>query len=412
MSNNRKNKRFIVQFFMLLGLIALFMTACQDSGGGCGQSDDAIKPLPDPASIHDDVTTPDSTDSGPPEDVVYTDENLLNGIPIIGVRKVVDGMYQSYLTGEWKDVDIAKRRALAVIISNNRPALPQYGLSKANIIFEAAVEGRTSRLVAYFEDYDDIERIGPVRSARDYFVYDSNGKDTIFCHWGLAVPYTADLINSDRVDNISQAVGGVAVSSSEAYTRVNRPGYSYEYTGYLVPSGYTKAVERLGYREVYRDDFVPQFTFAAEDTRVEYEDYPDVSVIRPGGTGTSLGGYGNTNPYFEYNEEDGLYYRFQSGSKQVDEMNNEQLTFSNVVFQVAHGEVRDANDYLAFRVHGEGEGAIVFTNGKMIEGNWHRENDRVPAKFYDTDGNEIIFNQGNTWICLIWDQYADAMVLE
>ena len=57
---------------------------------------------------------------------------------------------------------------------------------------------------------------------------------------------------------------------------------------------------------------------------------------------------------FEYNEEDQLYYRYQDGKKQIDEMNKEQLAVSNVVFQYCHGEVRDAKDYLAFGVHGEG----------------------------------------------------------
>lgn len=75
-------------------------------------------------------------------------------------------------------------------------------------------------------------------------------------------------------------------------------------------------------------------------------------------------------------------------------MNNEQLAVSNVVFQYCHGEVRDAKDYLAFGVHGEGD-AIVFTGGKAIKGTWSRmEGDSVPPKFYDEDGNEIILTRG------------------
>ena len=92
---------------------------------------------------------------------------------VITDRKVVDGKMQSYLTGEWKDADVVQRRNMAVMIPNNKPAMPQYGLSKASIIYEAPVEGRITRLMAIFEDYDDLDHIGPVRSSRDYYVYEA-----------------------------------------------------------------------------------------------------------------------------------------------------------------------------------------------------------------------------------------------
>ncbi|MDR2889668.1 MAG: DUF3048 C-terminal domain-containing protein, partial [Lachnospiraceae bacterium] len=118
------------------------------------------------------------------------------------------------------------------------------------------------------------------------------------------------------------------------------------------------------------------------------------------------------NPYFEYNADDQLYYRFQDGQRQIDEMNGEQLSYANVIFQYCHGEKRDANGYLAFEVHGEDE-ALIFTNGKVIEGRWIRNGgDDTPAKFYDNSGNEIIFNQGKTWICNIWKEYSEFVEYE
>ena len=32
--------------------------------------------------------------------------------------------------------------------------------------------------------------------------------------------------------------------------------------------------------------------------------------------------------------------------------------------------------------------------------------------FYDENGNEIIFNQGKTWICNIWDEYSEYIKYE
>ena len=48
------------------------------------------------------------------------------------------------------------------------PLLRQNGISYASVIYEAPVEGRITRLMALFEDYDDLTTIGPVRSSRDY----------------------------------------------------------------------------------------------------------------------------------------------------------------------------------------------------------------------------------------------------
>lgn len=287
--------------------------------------------------------------------------------------------------------------------------MPQYGISRASIIYEAPVEGRITRLMAVFEDFDDLDKIGPVRSSRDYFVYVAMGYEAIYCNWGLARPYVEELINRDTVQNISAAVEGIYNPAQEAYDRVSRPGYATEFTGYLFIDGMLKDAERLEYDWEYDDAYVPPFTFADEGVRAEdnYEDEEDATMIYPGGQGGNKGGYGAYNPYFEYNEKDHLYYRYQNGDEQIDELDDSQLAVSNVVFQYCHGEVRDSHDYLAFGVHGEGE-AIVFTGGKVIKGTWERyDGDATPAKFYDENGDEIIFNQGKTWICNIWKEYSE-----
>ena len=324
-------------------------------------------------------------------------------------REVIDGKMKSYLTGEWKDENVVNRRPIAVMVPNNTPAMPQYGLSKASIIYEAPVEGRITRLMPIFEDFDDLERIGPVRSSRDYYVYTAMGYEAIYCNWGLAVPYVEELINRDTVQNISAAVEGIHNPADEAFGRVSRPGKATEFTGYLFIDGMLKAAERLGYDWEYDDAYVPPFTFAADDARAEdnYTGNADATMIYPGGQTGNQSGYGAYNPYFEYHEDDKLYYRYQNGDKLVDEIDGSQYAVSNVILQYCHGEVRDAHDYLAFEVHGEGK-AIVFTGGKVIEGTWKRyDGDATPPKFYDKDDKEIVFNQGKTWICNIWDEYGE-----
>ncbi|MCM1102315.1 MAG: DUF3048 domain-containing protein [Acetatifactor muris] len=359
-------------------------------------------------------------------------EKVNKEFSVIEKRIVENGKMQSYLTGEWKDVDVVERRPLAIMVPNNPPAMPQYGLSQASIIYEAPVEGRITRLMCVFEDYDDLEYIGPIRSSRDYFVYEAMALDAIYCHWGLAVPYVSDLLNSTRVDNISQSVTGISSPYSAAFARRQdrqKGGYATEFTAYMwinaagtgdgadapdqAVKGYTAGVEAKGYGKTYEasgrfDDLGrdPQAFQFANDCIAEYEDYPDALEIRPGGSQSNKGGYGQNNACFTYNESDGLYYRSQYGSKQIDEMTGEQVAVTNVVFKVCHGEVRDDHDYLAFSVHGSGD-AYVFTHGKMIKATWEHNSDYDANHYYDENGDEIVFNQGSTWFCNIWQEYAE-----
>ncbi|MBR1851969.1 MAG: DUF3048 domain-containing protein [Lachnospiraceae bacterium] len=347
-------------------------------------------------------------------------------------RSVVNGQKQSYLTGEWLPESVVNRRPLAIMVPNNPPAMPQYGISRAAIVYEAPVEGRITRLMCVVEDYDDLKYIGPIRSSRDYYIYEAMALDAIYCNWGLAVPYVQDLINSKRVDNISQALTGISDPYEAAFARRKdrkSGGFATEFTAYMWISpagtgdgsdapdsavkGYTAGVEAKGYGKTYtesgrfskigRDPAAYQF---ADDCVYTYDNYPDAVKICPGGSQSNKGGYGQNNATFTYNPDDGLCYRSQYGAAQVDELTGKQVAVTNVVFKVCHGEVRDDHDYLAFQVHGTGE-AYVFTAGKMIKATWKHDSDYDANHLYDENGNEIILNQGHTWLCNIWKEYKE-----
>ena len=388
-------RKILVALVMAMGLTLI----------GCGKEQQPVVQViePEPIVVEEEENTDTVEDT--------EEETFLDGLEVIKDREIVDGKMQSYLTGEWKDADVVQRRNIAVMIPNNKPAMPQYGLSMASIIYEAPVEGRITRLMGVFEDYDDLDRIGPIRSSRDYYVYEAMAYDSIYVNWGLAVPYVAPVINTDQIDNVSQAVEGIDKPAPEAFDRVSRSGYAREFTGYLFIDGLNKAIERLGYETEYRDRFVKAFEFADDHYLASYDDCPDATMIYPGGTGSNSGGYGNASPYFEYNEEDRLYYRYQYDGPQIDEMNDEQLTVTNVVFKICHGEVRDDHDYLAFGIVGKGD-CMVFTNGKVIKGTWERKNNYEPNIYYDEDGNEIVLNQGKTWVCNIWKEYSEYVSYE
>lgn len=316
----------------------------------------------------------------------------------------------SYLTGLPISEEKRNNRPVAVMLSNIESGCPQYGIEKASVIYEAPIETRITRLMGIFEDWENIEKIGYIRSSRDYFVYSAMEHDAIYCHFGQATLYVGELLNSGKVDTISAAVAGINHPAKYAFHRtVDRKA-----PHNVITSGpdILMDVDRFGYSLTYHETFKPKFTFIYDKDKDIYKDKTEVKEIYPGGKAVnSRNGYGKIQAYFEY--KDGKYYRYQYGCPQIDEETGNQLSYENVILQYCYGEVRDENDYLAFSSHGDnGYPVQVFTKGRMIEGTWSRFSDTDPAVYVDEKGENIKLTPGKTWICIIWMEYADDVILD
>ena len=324
---------------------------------------------------------------------------------------VVDEDIVSYFTGLPCTKEQQQHRPLAVMLNNIKEGCPQSGTSEASIIYECPVEGRITRLMGIFEDYEHVEKIGSIRSCRDYFVFLANEYDCIYCHFGQATPYVGDYLNSDGVDNISGAVSGIERPATNTFYRVSERKAPHNV--YINTEGLLEDIEKFGYRTTLREGYTPKFTFL-KDGDDAYKNDQSATVLYPGGKETGkANGFSTVQSRFEYNAQDGKYYRFQYGGEHIDEVTGQQLKFDNVVFQYCHGEVRDVHDYLAFGCHGDnGYKVQVFTQGKMKEGTWKRTEDTLPATYTDYDGNPIPLTPGKTWVCIIWNDYADDVVIE
>ena len=71
-------------------------------------------------------------------------------------------------SGEWIDESLSNQRPLCIMINNIVDAMPQSGISQADITYEMLVEGGITRYMCVFKDYSNLEKLGPVRSARHY----------------------------------------------------------------------------------------------------------------------------------------------------------------------------------------------------------------------------------------------------
>ena len=106
------------------------------------------------------------------------------------------------LTGEAGfSEDAVGMRPVTVMINNIGQALPQRGIAAADVMFEIVVEGGITRMMGVYADIDSIPYVGPVRSARHYYVSLSEGLNAIYTHFGGS-PAAYNYISQYGVDDV------------------------------------------------------------------------------------------------------------------------------------------------------------------------------------------------------------------
>lgn len=175
-------------------------------------------------------------------------------------RTPVEGKVRSYLTGEWVDEAVGNRRPVATMMSNDKESLPQYGINRAGVVYEAPVEGVMNRYMSIIEEYDDLERIGSTRSCRTYYTYFAREFDAIYSHYGqstFAVPY---LKNVDNINGI-EGIGAVAFYRSSDKKA--------PHNAYTSGERLKKAISQLGYSTEYDEDYHGHYQFSQEEYSLE-----------------------------------------------------------------------------------------------------------------------------------------------
>ncbi len=315
-----------------------------------------------------------------------------------------EGKVRSQLTNEWIDEDLYDQRPIAVMYPINKEAMPQYGYDKIDIFYEILEEDGMSRQMAIMKDWKDLDKIGNIRSIRDYFVYAALEYDPIIVHYGGPEVYVKDILTRDDVDNIN-GVDGVMGSSYDAFFRDNPDGRAQEHTAYTSSEKLLAACDTAGFSLTYRDDVFADYKdqthyqFTSATSKNTLDDYGDAAVTAKNVDFSNA--FTKDTPVFEYNENDHLYYRSIYGEPQVDGTTGTQLAFENILVQWTYYEVRDEKGYLAFQMHDNTHDGMFITEGKMIHVTWVKDSDYGPTKYYDDNGNEITLNTGKTMVCVL-----------
>lgn len=294
----------------------------------------------------------------------------------------MEGKVISKLTGLPISEEISSIRPVGVMINNIPAALPQSGIGQADVIFETLVEGGQTRLFAIFQEYDG-KKIGPVRSARHYFLNFALDFDAVYIHYGesyLSIPKYSEW----KVDHMN---GLSYLDEIMCFRTSDRKAPHNAYTSY---KGVNDALKSTKIRADVKDDFTYGIKFNDVDKDLESQTIADIVTIPMSTFQTSR---------FDYDADTKLYFRFQFNKKHIDDVTGEQLVAKNIIIQKANiwNIKGDKEGRLDATLVGDGSGYYV-TNGAAIEITWKKTAPHASTKYYDIDGNEIKLNPGKTWI--------------
>ena len=152
-------------------------------------------------------------------------------------------------------------RPIAVMIDNHSGAWPQANLNKAYLVYEIIVEGGETRLMAVFKG-QDLEKIGPIRSSRHYFLDYALENDAIYVHHGWS-PQAQNDISALNVNNIN----GIQESSNNFWRVKDKKSPHNMFTS--TPS-ILKIAERKGYATISDKKSVLNYIASDVDLKEKY----------------------------------------------------------------------------------------------------------------------------------------------
>ena len=283
-------------------------------------------------------------------------------------------------------------RPIAFMIDNNVKAQPQSNLNKTYLVYEIIVEGGETRLMALFKGVDvsnEDVTVGPIRSARHYFIDYALENDAIYAHLGQS-PQAESYIKNFNVADINGQVydTGKARTTSSLYWRESSK--KAPHNAYTSIASIKEICSKKDYKTTSTKESV--LNYVADE--VSFDDTALVanSVTIPYGT--------NHVVQYTYNESTGRYTRYSKGTKQVDEATGEDVTTKNIIISfiknttIDDGEDKGRQDLDNFT---NAKGYYI-TNGKAISITCEKSFVGGQTKYVDEDGNEIEVNDGNTWI--------------
>ena len=350
---------------VLAGLLILSLVSC--GGGGGGGSSSQAGSIPQPPEEPDiSAIAPVEPDPEP----VYP--------------------YANPLTGEGLNEDVSGKRPVAVMFNNLKKALPQIGVSQADVLYEVVAEGGITRIMGVYQNLEGTGDLGSIRSARDYYVSLACGHDAIYIHAGGS-PQAYDAFESWGVTHIDFVNGPYGDMCWRDPERRKNAGLEHSL---LTSSEKVLAQMPSRFRLEHEEGYQVGWTFekeAPEGGQPARELTVPFSTYKTG--------------YFTY--DDGQYLIAQSldGSDPipyVDGQTDEPVGVSNVL--VLYTDVSlvkgDSAGRMSVRTTGTGDG-LLLRDGLVYEITWQRDKRTDNYSFLDRAGRSIPLAVGPSYINIV-----------
>lgn len=310
------------------------------------------------------------------------------------------------LTGLQTETDLSGKRPVSISIDNVKKAMPSIGVSLADVIIELPFEGYETRLVAIYQDYENLPTVGNIRSARDYSVRFAADFDSILVHagsdtdsprslalnairYGFAVSY---LIKMDEIPYAAaredlwtegvDTINGLDYYPNAMFRDTDRMyDLGTEHSTMINGNVICDCIAHKKYRTELKDGYALPYAIGDSNSAPKNDTATHVRVPY--------------NPYmpdygceYVYDGESGLYLRYSfDHMAHVDGMNNEQLAFKNVIVleTVANVYDDDTKNRLNVEYVGEGEG-YYFCEGNYEKITWSRADANADLVINGADG--------------------------
>ena len=290
------------------------------------------------------------------------------------------------LTGEALDA-VNDSRPVAIMINNLSKAVPQCGISKADIIYEIIAEGSVTRFMAIFDDLSDVGVIGPVRSVRPYFYRVAQHYGAILSSAGGS-DEAIDLIKKEGYNYLNGIAGAGSAFYRDDWRRANR-GYEHSLmtTGEkLLASagkhGFDTTMENIDYGFHFTAEPMTAGENAAEITIWFYQN--------------------GKKTLMTYDAATGLYAMTQHGAASVDGNDDTPICFRNILVLEADTHVKDKKGHLETQMTGTGKGYYA-RDGRIIPITWSRGSNADHYVYTDESGNPVSFGFGKTYVAITPD---------
>ncbi|MHB9145290.1 MAG: DUF3048 domain-containing protein [Symbiobacteriia bacterium] len=265
---------------------------------------------------------------------------------------------------------------VAVMVENHRDARPQSGLLDADLVYEALAEGGISRFMAiYYGTRPKV--IGPVRSARPYYVLLAHEWDAIYAHCG------GDPKDLDPIHQWGVADADEINNAGEAFWRT---------TDRKAPHNLYTSIDKL---LQHAKRAYPQRTFAPEPaTRWSFIPWTDKAPVQQVDIAY------DRNYTVTYKFEAGVYRRYMNGKIHSDKESGQPLAVTNILIQFVPTRVAYPDGGLKMDLVGKGKAEYII-GGRFVQGTWAKDDVASATRFLDDQGQSISLTAGQTWIQIV-----------